>query len=140
MAGTTARAWVVTGALALGAAAGAAGIANAASGGNAQGSTGSGTPAFAATGSPVQPPGGPDPARMSHGPGETVLTGAAASRARAAARAAVPGARVIRVETDSGGAVYEAHLRKSDGTLVTVKLDKGFHVTGTQSGFGGPAQ
>jgi hypothetical protein len=77
---------------------------------------------------------------MSHGPGETVLTGAAASRARAAARAAVPGARVIRVETDSGGAAYEAHLRKSDGTFVTVKLDKGFHVTGTLSGFGGPAQ
>jgi hypothetical protein len=140
MTGKTARAWVVTGALALGAAAGAAGIANAASGGNTQGSTGSGTPAFWANGSPMQPPGGPDPARMSHGPGETVLTGATASRARAAARAAVPGATVIRVETDSAGAAYEAHLRKSDGTFVTVKLDKGFHVTGTRSGFGGPAQ
>jgi len=140
MTGKTARAWVVTGALALGAAAGAAGIANAASGGSTQGSTGSGTPAFAANGTPMQPPGGQDPARMSHGPGETVLTGAAASRARAAARAAVPGATVIRVETDSAGAAYEAHLRRSDGTFVTVELDKGFDVTGTRSGFGGPAQ
>ena len=140
MTGKTARAWVVTGALALGAAAGAAGIANAASGGNTQGSTGSGTPAFSAGGSPMQPPGGPGPAGMSHGPGETVPAGAAASGARAAALAAVPGATVTRVETDSAGAAYEAHLRKSDGTFVTVKLDKGFHVTGAQSGFGGPAR
>lgn len=99
-------------------------------------------PAFAANGSPGQPPGGVghDPAMMSHGPGETALTGASASKARAAALAAVPGATVIRVETDSAGAAYEAHLRKSDGTYVTVKLDKGFDVTATQSGFGGPAQ
>jgi uncharacterized membrane protein YkoI len=69
-----------------------------------------------------------------------VLTGAAASKARAAALAAVPGATVIRVETDSDGAAYEAHLRKSDGTFVTVKLDKSYHVTGTQSGFGAPPQ
>jgi hypothetical protein len=124
--GKTTRAWVVTGALALGAAAGAAGIANAASGGSDP--------------SPGQPPGGGNPAEMRHGPGETVLTDAAASKARAAALAAVPGATVSRVETDSAGAAYEAHLRKSDGTFVTVKLEKGFHVTGTQSGFGAPSQ
>jgi hypothetical protein len=140
MIGKTARTWVVTGALALGAAAGAAGIANAASGDNAQSSTQTAAPVFAANGSSRQPPGGQNPAKMSHGPGETVLTGAAASKVRSAALAAVPGATVIRVETDSAGAVYEAHLRKSDGSYVTVKLDKGFHVTGTQSGFGGPAQ
>jgi hypothetical protein len=138
----SARTWAVTGALALGAAVGGAGIANAASGGNAQSSTRSGLPMSAANGSPGRPPGGAahDPAKMSHGPGETVLTGAAASRVQAAARAAVPGATVIRVETDSAGAAYEAHLRKADGTYVTVKLDRGFNVTGTQSGFGGPAQ
>lgn len=134
------RTWAVTGALALGAAAGAAGIADAASGGSTQ--TPAQAPAFAADGAPGQPPGAPgqNPARMSHGPGETLLTGASASKARAAALAAVPGATVIRVETDSGGAAYEAHLRKSDGSYVTVKLDKGFHVTGTDSGFGGPAR
>jgi hypothetical protein len=48
---------------------------------------------------------------MSHGPGETLLSGSAASRAKAAALAAVPGAKVIRVESDSGGAAYEAHCR-----------------------------
>jgi hypothetical protein len=138
MIGKTTRACVVTGALALGAAAGAAGIANAASGGNAQSSGGTAAPAFAADRSPEQPPRGQDPAKMRHGPGETLLTGAAASKARAAALAAVPGATVIRVETDSDGAAYEAHLRKSDGTYVTVELDNGFHVTGTESGFGAP--
>jgi len=137
MTGKTMRAWVVTGALALGAAAGAAGIANAASGGNSQGSTGAAHPS-APNGSPGQPPRGQDPARMRHGPGETLLTGAAASKARAAALAAVPGATVIRVETDSDGSACEAHLRKADGTYVTVELDNGFHVTGTESGFGAP--
>ncbi len=122
MLGKTTRAWVVTGALALGAAAGAAGVANAASGGSQSSAHGK------------------DPAKMSHGPGETVLTGATASKVRAAALAAAPGATVIRVETDSAGAAYEAHLRRADGSEVTVKLDKGFHVTGTQSGFGGPPQ
>jgi glutamate 5-kinase len=74
---------------------------------------------------------------MSHGPGETLLTGSAASKVQAAALAAVPGAKVIRVETDSAGAAYEAHLQKSDGSYVTVKLDRSFKVTATQSGFGG---
>ena len=81
--------------------------------------------------------GGGNPATMSHGPGETLLSGSTASRAKAAALAAVPGAKVIRVETDSAGAAYEAHLQKSDGSYVTVKLDKSFHVTATQPGFGG---
>ena len=138
MLGKTTRAWVVTGALALGAAAGAAGVANAASGGSQ--SSAQSAPVFAADNTPGRPPGGKDPAKMSHGPGETVLTGATASKVRAAALAATPGATVIRVETDSAGAAYEAHLRKADGSEVTVKLDKGFHVTGTQSGFGGPPQ
>lgn len=136
------RTWAVTGALALGAAAGAAGIASAASGGSTQTPTRSAAPVFAANGAPGQPPGaaGQNPARLSHGPGETLLSGASASKVRAAALAAVPGATVIRLETDFSGAAYEAHLRKSDGSYVTVKLDKGFHVTGTDSGFGGPAR
>ncbi len=130
-----ARAWVVTGALALGAAAGAAGVASAASGGSSRPAA----PAFVANGHPSQPPKGPmrNPATLSHGPGETLLTGAAAARAKAAALAAVPGATVIRVETDSGAAAYEAHLRKADGSDVTVKLDRSFKVTQTVSGFGG---
>ena len=117
----TARRWLVTGALALGAAGGAAGVASAASGGSSSHHRGA-------------PPG--NPAQLSHGPGETLLTGSAASKAKAAALAAVPGATVIRVETDSGPAAYEAHLRKADGSEVTVKLDASFHVVATQSGFG----
>jgi hypothetical protein len=120
------RAWVITFALGAGAALGAAGTAGAASGGST-------TPD--SNGRIAR--GGTDPARVSHGPGETLLTGTAAGRASAAALAAVPGATVIRVETDSAGSPYEAHLRKADGTAVTVKLDSGFKVTSTQSGFGG---
>lgn len=126
----TARRWLVTGALVLGVGAGAAGVANAASGGSSNGSTVS--PAH--TAGQKGPMG--DPAQMSHGPGETLLTGSSAAKAKAAALAAVPGATVIRVETDSGPAAYEAHLRTSDGSDVTVKLDKSFHVVATQSGFG----
>jgi hypothetical protein len=54
----------------------------------------------------------------------------------------VPGT-VIRSETDRGG-VYEAHIRRSDGTEVEVKLDKDFNVTAVEArpaggrGHGGP--
>ena len=65
----------------------------------------------------------PDPATIDHGPGETLLTGTTAENVKAAALAAVPGGTVIRVETDSGGGEYEAHVTKADGTQVTVKLD-----------------
>jgi hypothetical protein len=78
-----------------------------------------------------------DPATASHGPNETLLTDGNATKATAAAKAAVPGATIIRVETDSGGAAYEAHMKKADGTYVTVKMDKNFKVTSTETGFGG---
>ena len=74
---------------------------------------------------------------MPNGPGETLLTGDAATKAKDAALAAVPGATVIRVETDSGDAEYEAHLKKADGTEVTVLMDANFTVTSTVDGFGG---
>ena len=135
MIANTARTWVVTGALALGAVIGVAGIANAATG--SSGSANQAAPVFAANGPSGPRTGDGNPATMSHGPGETLLSGSAASSAKAAALAAVPGAKVIRVETDSAGAAYEAHLQKSDGSYVTVKLDRSFHVTATQSGFGG---
>ncbi len=50
---------------------------------------------------------------------ETPLTGSDAEKATAAAKEAVPGGTIIRVETDSDGeASYEAHVRKTDGTEV----------------------
>ena len=130
-----ARKWLVTGAIAGGVALGAAGIANAATGTSTStaGST-SATESAAATATP------PDPGAVGHGPGETLLTGTTAAKVKAAALAAVPGATVDRVETDSQGSPYEAHLTKSDGTRVTVKVDSNFKVTATESGFGrGPA-
>jgi hypothetical protein len=82
------------------------------------------------------PNGGVDPATMKHGPGETLLTDGTASKVKAATLAAVPGGTIIRVETDSAGSPYEAHVQKSDGSIVTVKINDGFNVTTTQSGFG----
>ncbi len=75
--------------------------------------------------------------REPRGMAETPLTGDNAAKATAAAEAAVPGGTVIRVETDSdGGATYEAHVTKSDGTEVVVKLDKDFGVMSVDA-FGG---
>jgi hypothetical protein len=42
------------------------------------------------------------------------------------------------VETDDQGSPYEAHLRKSDSSEVTVKVDKDFNATDVEAGFGGP--
>jgi hypothetical protein len=85
-------------------------------------------------------PGTPGDGRGGGGGGqrsdETLLTGSDAGKATAAALAAVPGGTVDRVETDADGAVYEAHMTKSDGTKVTVKFDKDFNVTAVQDGMG----
>ena len=99
---------------------------------------GAATPtATASTPAATAPANGVDPATVNHGPNETLLTDGNATKATAAAKAAVPGATIIRVETDSGGAAYEAHMRKADGSYVTVKMDKNFKVTSVDNGFGG---
>ena len=59
------------------------------------------------------------------------LTGDTAAKVRDAAKAKVPGGTILRVETDSDG-VYEAHVRKSDGTEVEVKVNKSFDVTAVE--------
>jgi hypothetical protein len=112
-------------------------IANAAgsSSGTAATSTASSNGTNGSTGTRNAPP-RMDPAKVSHGPGETLLTGDTAAKVKAAALKQVPGATVVRVETDSGGAAYEAHLQKADGSYVTVRFDKQFKVTDTQDGFG----
>jgi hypothetical protein len=130
----------VLGAVAVGASA-VAGAASNSSGSANNGTANSGTASsqgVAAQGSaaaPARPPA--DPATMSHGPGETLLTDGTADKVKQAALDKVPGATVIRVETDSEGSPYEAHLRKSDGTEVTVKVNKQFEVTSVENGFGG---
>jgi uncharacterized membrane protein YkoI len=70
------------------------------------------------------------------GPNEKALTGDTADKVEKAATAKVSGT-VLRVETDDGG-VYEAHIRKSDGTEVEVKVDKSFKVTDVQEHAGHP--
>jgi hypothetical protein len=80
-----------------------------------------------------------DPGRGPHtanGITETELTGDDASKAIAAAQAAVPGATVERAETDAEGAAYEVHMTNSDGSEVTVKLDSSYMVTETVNGRG----
>ncbi|WP_322747554.1 MULTISPECIES: hypothetical protein [unclassified Frankia] len=83
-------------------------------------------------GQPKGQAGGATPARSD----EKQLTGTDAEKARAAALQAVPGGTVYRVETDAGDAEYEAHMKKADGSLVTVKLDKNFTVIKVEDGMG----
>jgi hypothetical protein len=128
---------VRTGVIALGVlaavAVGASAIAGAASNSGTTGATGT-QGSGSNSGTSAQRP---DPATMSHGPGETLLTDGTLNQVKQAALDKVPGASVIRIETDSQGSPYEAHLRKSDGTEVTVKVDKQFNATAVQNGFGG---
>jgi hypothetical protein len=77
-------------------------------------------------------PGGAQPVR----PGEKSVPDATAATLRAAALKAVPGATVYRIETDAGDGVYEVHLTKAVGSLVTVKFDKNLKVTKVESGMG----
>ena len=78
----------------------------------------------------------PDPASLPNGPGETVLTGTEAAKVTAAAEAAEPGSTVIRVETDSSGHAYEAHVQLADGTVKTLYFDESFAEDGSEDGFG----
>jgi len=130
-----ARRWVATTGAVLALGVGTAAVANAAT------SSSAATTTTAVSAAKTAPANAPDPATVAHGPGETLLTGSDLAKTTAAVKAAVPGGTIIRVETDSGGATYEAHVTKADGSVVTVKLDAAFTVTATQSGFGaGPSQ
>jgi hypothetical protein len=70
---------------------------------------------------------------------ETRLTGDTADKVERAALAKVQGGSIIRVETDAEGSPYETHVRKPDGSPVTVKVNKQFEATDVEQGFGGPA-
>ena len=107
-------------ALALGGAA----LAGAASGGDDSSPT-------AAPSSSSQRSGGLPPQRAD----ETLLTGNVEAQVRKAALAEVSGATIERVETDAdGNAAYEAHMVKSDGSRVTVYVNKSFDVVSVSSG------
>ena len=129
------------------AAAGAAIVATAVAGGaigaSLLGSAGAQTSGGSSTTAPAPPNGGApggqfDPTKGGHvgqnGNKEVLLTGDTADKVRAAAQAAVPAATIQRVETDAEGSPYEAHMTKSDGTHVTVKVDSSFKVTSIENG------
>lgn len=113
----------------------------------ASGATAS-TPAPSSDSTTPAPPNGQQPPKDARGPAgdpskgghvangitETVLTGDEATKATAAAQTAVPGATVVRAETDAEGAAFEVHVTKSDGTPATVKLDANFAVTSVEDG------
>jgi hypothetical protein len=87
------------------------------------------TPSTEAAPAPAAPADPADRRARAQRPAETALTGDVAERVKAAALQAVPGGTVLRVETDSDGSPYEAHVRKEDGTEVVVKVNEAFAVT-----------
>ena len=96
---------------------------------------------YVVTATVAQPQGGRGGPGNGPGNGETALTGDTAASVTAAAQAAVPDGTIIRVETDSDGSPYEAHVTKADGTQVVVKVDASFAVTATEDmPAGGPHQ
>ena len=104
--------------------------------GSAQAQTGSSSSSSSTT-APTDSGTAPDPSQGGHtanGITETVLTGDTATKATAAAQAAVPGATIDRVENDAEGATYEAHMTKSDGSKVTVKINADFSVASIEDG------
>ena len=108
------------GAVALGVALGSYGIASAASGSGTTTTTSPSATLSAPSTAPAAPQGW-----GGQRSDETLLTGDTAAKVKAIALAKVPGATVVRVETDADGhAAYEAHLTKSDGSLATVYVDK----------------
>jgi uncharacterized membrane protein YkoI len=118
--------FVAAAAIAFGLAAGSYGIAAAARGTN---STGTDTTAQST-------PAAPDANHPWGGQrsDETPLTGDTLAKVTAAAKAKVPNATIVRVETDADGhAAYEAHIVKADGTLATVYVDKQFNVVSVET-------
>ena len=115
-------------AVAIGVAAGSYGIASAASSSGGSSST-TAVPAATATAPSTTAPWGHQRSD------ETLLTGDTAAKVKQLALAKVgSGATVVRVETDADGhAAYEAHMVKSDGTPVTVYVDKSFTVVGVET-------
>ena len=83
-----------------------------------------------------------DPSRGGHqanGRTEKLLTGDTAAKVEAAAKAKVPGGTIERVENDADtGSLYEAHVRKADGSEVIVYVDASFNVPGTGTMGGHP--
>ena len=121
-------------AIAFGLAAGSYGLATAASGSDSSSSSAASSNQYAAAlSTPAAAPSAQNPWGGQRSD-ETLLTGDTAAKVKEAALAKVAGGTVVRVETDAdGNAAYEAHMTKSDGTPVTVYVDKEFNVVSVES-------
>jgi hypothetical protein len=90
---------------------------------------------------PGQPPPAlrnmPAPGSATHEDHEQAVTGAAATKAQAAAVKAVRSGTAGAVTTDYSGGGYEVTVTKSDGSSVEVHLDSSFDVMGAPGGRGG---
>ena len=118
-------------AVAVGIAAGSYGVASAATGSSSSSSSAAAPATFAAAAAPA--PNGQAPWGMQRSD-ETPLTGDTAAKVRALALAKVSGGTIVRVETDAdGNAAYEAHMTKSDGTPVTVYVNKDFEFVSVET-------
>jgi uncharacterized membrane protein YkoI len=123
---------MATASVVVGLAAGSYGIASAATGsssssGSTAGTTTTQSGTLAAAPTASQPWGG-------QRSDETPLTGDALAKVKAIALDKVSGGTVVRVETDAdGNAAYEAHMTKSDGTPVTVYVDKDFNFVSVET-------
>lgn len=85
----------------------------------------------------------PSKPSSSQRPAQTALTGDTAAKVKAAALEKVPGATVLRSEKGGpDGSAYHAHVRKSDGTEITVLVNSSFEATSVETrpagGKGGP--
>ncbi len=114
---------LLVGALALGVMGGGYGIATAASSSNSAGSTAAAQHAAPSS----QRPWGRQRSD------ESSLSGDAASKVTAAAKARVSGGTVVRVATDAdGNAAYEAHMTDANGSPVTVYVNKSFDIVSVE--------
>ncbi len=145
---SVARKWLISGALAVGVAIGAAAIANAVTSDDAKGTSTTTVPAAATTstlrhtisgnGDPGNGPQDGFPGGPGRGFGDQEITGPVADQAIKAIVAKYPRAQVERViKLTAGG--YVAHVFPASGEEIRVLLDKNLNVTGTQAGGPGPA-
>jgi hypothetical protein len=81
---------------------------------------------------------GPAHGTAAHEDAEKPVTGAAASKAQAAAVKALGGGTAGAVTTDFTGKGYETTVTKTDGSKVEVHLDSSFNVMQGPGGRGGP--
>jgi hypothetical protein len=129
---------VAVGAIAVGVAAGSYGIASAASGSGSSSASGSGAGDVPIASTTPSAPSAHQPWGGQRSD-ETLLTDGTATKVKEAALAKLPGAAIVRVETDAdGNAAYEAHVVKSDGTPATVYVNAQFDVVSVESGMPGP--